>query len=230
MGSRDHSPSDRRRFFRESVYGGAVVHVDGVALRGQITNLSLGGALISLGEHVPHKPGLNHDVRIELEIGGHGWITQRARVRRATAREVAVAFTEIKPNVEDVIEDELLAAVEARNRPRVVVVDAEPHRRRRVSEQLHAAGCISLEAATPLEAIAMVEEPRNHVAAIAVADTVRDAHPLVAYLTDSNPGIPIAMLAEDANTDDARSRSASRARTEDELTNAITEHVRRRTP
>lgn len=227
MGSRDHSPADRRRYFREAVYGGAVVHVDGVALRGQIANLSLGGALISLGEHVPHKPGLNHDVRIELEIGGHGWITQRARVRRTSTKEVAVAFTEIKPNVEDVIEDELLAAVEARNRPRVVVVDAEPHRRRRVSEQLHAAGCVSLEAATPLEAIAIVEEPRNHIAAIAVADTVRDAHPLVAYLTDSNPGIPIAMLAEGAGDD--RPSGASRARTEDELTNAITEHVRKRT-
>ncbi len=228
MGTRDHSPSDRRRFYREAIYGGAVMHVDGVALRGQISNLSLGGALISLGEHVPHRPGLDHDVRVELEIGGHGWVTQRARVRRTSTKEVAVAFMEIKPNVEDLIEDELLAAVEARNRPRVLVVDAEPKRRRRVSEQLHAAGCVSLEAATPLEAIAMVEEPRNHVAAIAVSDTVRDAHPLVAYLTDSNPGIPIAMLAEDGGDD--RPTSASRARTEDELTSAIAEHVRKRTP
>ena len=44
MGTRDHSPSDGRRFYREAIYGGAVMHVDGVALRGQISNLSLGGA------------------------------------------------------------------------------------------------------------------------------------------------------------------------------------------
>ena len=148
-------------------------------------------------------------------------------MRRSTVKEVAVAFTEMRPHVEDLIEDELLAAAEARHQPRVLVVDAEPRRRKRVSQQLRAAGCVSLEAATPLEAIAMVEEPRNHVAAIAVTDSVRDAAPLVAFLTDSNPGIPIAMLAEHEHAE--APAHAARARPEDELTSTITEQVRKRT-
>jgi CheY-like chemotaxis protein len=227
MGARETSPQDRRHHFRAEIGGGVVVHVDGFALRGQLANLSLGGALIALHEHPGYEPGPTQHVRVEFELGKRGWISQHGRVQRITERELAIAFHEVAPDVEDVIEDQVLAAVEARTSPRVVVVDPHPARRRRVSDTLRAAGCVSLEAATPLEAIAMVEEPRNHVAAIAVTDEVRDAGPLVAYLSDSNPGIPVAMLGAAAD-DDSMPRSTHRARTEDELAAQITERVRHR--
>ena len=101
--------NDRRRHFRAGVCGGAVVHGHGLTMRGRIRDLSLGGALIDLAEgtEVEH----DHEVVVELEIGGSGWVAQRGRVRRSTGKQVAIAFGDVKPDVEDVIEDEVFAAV-----------------------------------------------------------------------------------------------------------------------
>lgn len=228
--------SDRRRHFRAGVCGGAVVHGRGVSLRGQITNLSLGGALIELVREPDETPELDHEIIVELEIGGSGWVAQRGHVRRCSKREVAIAFGAVGPDVEDVIEDEVVAAVEARRSPRVVVVDPRPERRQQVAEKLRARGCTSIEAATPLEAIALVEQPRNHVAAVAMAETLTQTgpHELVDYLSESNPNIKLAMFSEDAANDTpspgAHTSHVRRHGTSDELASSLAESLKRERP
>jgi CheY-like chemotaxis protein len=223
--------SDRRRHFRAGVCGGAVVHGHGITMRGRISNLSLGGALIDLAEgtEVEH----DHEVVVELEIGGSGWVAQRGRVRRSTGKQVAIAFGEVKPDVEDVIEDEVVAAVEARRSPRVVVVDPREDRRHQVAEKLRQTGFTSIEAATPLEAIALVEQPRNHVAAVAMAETLTQTgpHELVDYLSESNPSIKLAMFAEEPHNERGRrAPHVERHGTSDELANSLAESLRRERP
>jgi hypothetical protein len=224
------SQNERRRHYRAGVFGGAVVHSRGAQLRGRISNLSLGGALIDLAEgtEVEH----DREVVVELEIGGSGWIAQRGRIRRSTGRQLAIAFDAVGPEIEDVIEDEVVAAVEARKSPRVVVVDPREDRRHEVAEKLRAAGLSSMEAATPLEAIALVEHPRNHVAAVAMADTLTQTgpHELVDYLSESNPGIKLAMFADDPVNDRAGSSRVERHGTSDEVANSLAESLRRDRP
>jgi hypothetical protein len=225
------SHNERRRHFRAGVYGGAVVHVHSQGqLRGRISNLSLGGALIDLAEgtEVEH----DREVVVELEIGDNGWIAQRGRIRRSTGRQLAVAFDELGPEVEDVIEDEVVAAVEARKSPRVVVVDPREDRRHELAAKLRAAGCTSIEAATPLEAIALVEHPRNHVAAVAMADTLTQTgpHELVDYLSESNPGIKLAMFADEPVNDRAGAPHVERHGTSDEVATSLAESLRRDRP
>src|SRR2546421_9459598 len=99
------SDGDRRRHYRAGVCGGAVIRGRGLNLRGNITNLWLGGALIDLPADVPQIE-LDHEVVIEMEIGGGGWIAQRGYVRRHDARQLAIAFGQVGPEVGDVIEDE----------------------------------------------------------------------------------------------------------------------------
>jgi CheY-like chemotaxis protein len=226
-----HSSSDRRRHFRAGVHGGAVVHGRGITKRGQITNLSLGGALIDLGEG-SHEIPLDHEVVVELEIGGSGWVAQRGHVRRREARLVAVVWGPITPDIEDVIEDEVVAAMEARRSPRVVVVDPREDRRHAVAEKLRAAGCTSIEAATPLEAIALVEQSRNHVVAVAMAETLTQTgpHELVEFLSESNPNIQIAMFVEEEGMGPAARGSSPNVRrhgTSDELATALAQTLRR---
>jgi PilZ domain len=229
-----HASSDRRRHFRAGVHGGAVVHGRGVTRRGRITNLSLGGALIDLGDGAPDLP-LDDEVVVELEIGGSGWVAQRGHVQRSGDHEVAIEFGLVGADVEDVIEDEVVAAMEAHRSPRVVVVDSQVERRHQVAEKLRASGLTSMEAATPLEAIAMVEKARNHVAGVAVADTLTQTgpHELAEFLSESNPNIEIAMFVdEDTPTPTPRGSSPNIRRhgSSDELASALARTLRRERP
>ncbi len=226
--------SDRRRHFRAGVNGGAVVHGRGVTRRGHITNLSLGGALIDLGD-ATNDLSIDHEVVVELEIGGSGWVAQRGHVQRREANTIAIAWSQIGADIEDVIEDEVVAAMEAHRSPRVVVVDSQVERRHEVAEKLRAAGYTSIEAATPLEAIALVEQQRNHVAAVAVADTLTQTgpHELVEFLTESNPHIQIALFLEEANEAPAARGSSPNVRrhgTSDELAMALSQTLKRERP
>ncbi|HTJ44250.1 MAG TPA: PilZ domain-containing protein [Kofleriaceae bacterium] len=218
--------NDRRRHFRAGVSGGAVVHGRGGTMRGHIRDLSLGGALIEL-HHDPSED--EDDVLVELEIGTSGWVAQRGQVARRSARHVAIAFGTVPPDVEDVIEDEVVAAVEARKSPRVVVCDPREDRRHQLAEKLRAAGTTPIEARTPLEAIALVEQQRNHVVAVAMADTLTQTgpHELVDYLSESNPHIRIAMFADDAANDAKDAPHVQRHGTSDELASSLAETLRR---
>jgi CheY-like chemotaxis protein len=195
-----NADADRRRSFRADVTGAALVHLPEGALRCEIGNLSLGGALL-------HRAGGSSElargttVGVELRVDGGGWVRQSGRVLRDTGpiEPIAVAFGPLSPEVEDLIEDEVLAALEANRSPRVVVVDRSSARRRRLATALQHAGFCALEVSTPLEAIDVVERSRNHVAVAAIHESLTQTGgwELVKYLTDTHPRIKIALITDD---------------------------------
>jgi len=175
-----------------------------VSVRGRIANLSVGGALIALRGDASELP-VRDDVTVELDLGGGGWVAQRGVVRRRDAATLAIAFVDVKPELLALILDEVATTVDAERSPRVVVVDSRRDRRQRVAEQLREAGCTSVEAATPLEAIAIVDQPRNRIAAVAVADALTQTGPqeLVEFLSESNPEIKLATFADALDDEEA---------------------------
>ena len=193
-------PIERRRHFRawgqSAGRGAVVVHGSRVALRGELVNLSLGGALVRCEPGPAPVPGRGMPLWIELELGGR-WVAQHGRARRCDIGELAIEFDRMTPDNEDMIEDHVLAAVEADRTPRVVVLDPSQPRRRRISEALRRAGCDSYEAATPLEAIHRVETSPG-ITAVAVAEHVSRtaSEALVDYFSESNPHLKIAVLAD----------------------------------
>jgi CheY-like chemotaxis protein len=188
--------SERRRNFRAIGRGAVIVHGSRVALRGELANVSLGGALVHCAPGPAPVPGRGMPLWVELELGGR-WISQHARARRCDIGEIALEFEQVTAEVEDLIEDHVLSIVEAERAPRVVVLDSSAPRRRRISEALSRAGCESYEASTPLEAIHRVETSPG-ISAVAVSEHVSHtaSEALVDYFSESNPHIKIAVLAD----------------------------------
>jgi hypothetical protein len=209
-GGTRHLHENRRRHYRAKVTGRAVIRGrDGQGREGsgtvrcEIDNLSLGG--VALRPIAPLGSELRelvegHGVAVELQVDGAGWVLQRGQVQRCDGRAVVIVFAEVSPELEDLIEDEVLAAVEAERSPRVVVVDRSEDRRRQVAAALHEVGCCPLEASTPLEAIELIEKSRTHVAAAAVAESLTQTggQELVHFIHESHPEIKLALITEDA--------------------------------
>ena len=190
--------SERRRHFRAQVAASAVVHASRIALRGRIVDLSLGGVRVRRSDDDVPCPAFGTPVMIELELGTAGWVAQDGWIQRSTIDEIVIAFDLLAPQIEDLIEEEVLASIEADRRPRMVIVDPEPERRSRMAAKLREAGCDSFEASTPLEAIDLVERPHNHITGIAVAEqlTQTRSEELMDFFAETNPGIRLAVIAE----------------------------------
>ena len=195
---RAESGTERRRHFRAQVGASAVVHASRIALRGQVVDLSLGGVRVRRSDDELPCPSFGTPATIELELGKTGWVTQDGWIQRSTLDELVIAFDRVAPQIEDLIEEEVLANIEAQTRPRMVVVDPAPERRQRMVQALRDAGCDSYEASTPLEAIDLVGRPHNHITGIAVAEqlTQTDGGELMDFFAETNPGIRLAMIAE----------------------------------
>lgn len=93
--------------------------------------------------------------------------------------------------------------------PVVVVVDQAETRRHRVAESVRHAGGRSIEATTPLEAIALVEAGLDDIDAIAVAEklTQTGGDELLEYLSTTHPGLEVAVIPERPRTEDDRPNS-----------------------
>jgi CheY-like chemotaxis protein len=189
---------ERRRYYRAGLETGAVVHAAKLALKGRIIDLSLGGVRIRRADDTAPCPAPGTAAMVEMEIGEHGWIAADGFVVRAAIDEIVISFAPLAAEVEDLIEDEVLAAIEASRRPRMIVVDQQRERRRRVADKLRAAGCDSYEAATPLEAIDLMERPRSHIKGVAVAEhlTQTGGDEFCDFVHQTNPNIKLALLAE----------------------------------
>jgi CheY-like chemotaxis protein len=190
----------QRRHDRAEVDGCALVHAPAHPVRCRIVNLSLGGMLVRASdppaELVPGVP-----VVVELELDELGWASQAGEVIRRDGTLIAIRFAAVTDELSRVIEGEVREASEAVRTPRVVVVDPSPDRRRRVVDALREAGARSFEAATPLEAVDLLEKARVRVAAIAVADTMPTqtaSDELVGYLAEHHPDLRVALIGEHA--------------------------------
>jgi len=171
-----------------------------------VENLSLGGVLLQAEAGASIELSIGMPVVIELHLVGPAasWLAGRGHVQRLPSGErFAVAFDDLSAELEDVIEDEVLAAVEATARPRVVVVDRSDQRRRRLTAALRRAGCRPLAAATPLEAIALIEQSRTHAAAVIVAEQLTQTHgdELARFFAQLHPELRVAIIREPGSTE-----------------------------
>ena len=82
--------------------------------------------------------------------------------------------------------------------PVVVIVDQEETRRHRVAESVRHAGGRSIEAATPLEAIALVESGDDDIGAVAIAERLTQTRgdELLEYLWTTHPELEIAVIPD----------------------------------
>jgi hypothetical protein len=185
---------ERRRHYRAEVIGCAILHAPpATAIRCEIANLSLGGVLLRPDASTPT---IGTRVDVEIELAGSGWITQRGTVHRNARDVVAIVFDHVSAHIEDLIEDEIVAAMEAQQVPRVVVIDSSSERRQQVAAALVEAGCAPLEAATPLEALRLMDRAGTGVSGVAIGETntQTDRDELVDFLVDTNPGIQVSLI------------------------------------
>jgi CheY-like chemotaxis protein len=199
---------NRRRHDRASVNGGVLVRAESAIVRCEVVDLSLGGVLVRelLGTDRGPRLAPDQEVSVELEVDRLGWVQHRGHVARVDepsgatrVRLVAIAFAPLPAPLAEAIAGELRAADEARRSPRVLVVDPSPPRRRRVAAALRDAGSCPLEAATPLEAVDVMERSRVAVSAVAVAARTRSqtqTDELVEYLSEAHPGVRLALIID----------------------------------
>lgn len=143
-------------------------------------------------------PAVGTGALVELALGRSGWIAQDGRVVRCDLVDITVQFAPLAEEVARMIDEELAAASTANRRPRLLVVDPSADRRHHIAEKLRAAGCDPYEAATPLEAIELIDRPANHIAGVAVAThlTQTDGDELCEFVAETNPGIKLALIEE----------------------------------
>lgn len=198
MGDHLHTESDgrdRRRHLRVPRTISARLHVGVMTLRSRVIDLSLGGTLLRFGED-EICPAVGSVGLLELHLQ-RGWSHLRVRVVRCDVGLAALHFHQLDPVLTAALESEIAAAVEACRRPPIVVMDPEPDRRHRIAETLRTAGCAPVEAATPLEAIDLVEKHGGGIRGMAVADsaTQTSADELCEYVSQSNPEIRLRRIA-----------------------------------
>lgn len=204
-------PRERRLSGRVTASGS--VHVCGRALNlvGRVVDLSYGGVRVQVARGAKHvASGTPVRVSIRLDGSRSKWLHLDGAVRRIDERSFAVVFRNRLAELDEVIQNELVAALEADRIPEVMIVDAETARRELVASAFRAAGCRVTETHTALNAIHALEESRTWM--LAIADTkssdadelrrhVREAFPRVSRIAIGSRNAKISL---DGNLDVAK--------------------------
>lgn len=198
---RHQSYDPPRRHPRVRVVGRALVHADHGITACDVIDMSLGGLLLSRASEHAHEviPEVGEPVLVELHLSNAAsrWYGLGGEVcRRAAADRIAIKLARVPPDLEDEIEEEVLAAVEASASPRVVVVDAPGERRQQLADTVRRSSCVPIVASTPLDAIRRLEESRTHAAAVIVGEDLTQTHgdELVRYISAEHPGVRVALI------------------------------------
>ena len=195
-----------RKHQRVRVVGRAVVHADHGVMACDVLDLSLGGMLLASAPGQDPIPAVGEPVMVELHLSSAGsrWYGLRGEVcRLAAADRFALVLGRVPPDLEDEIEEEVLAAVEASASPRVVVVDHPGERRRQLADTVRRSSCVPIVASTPLDAIRRLEESRTHATAVIVGEDLTQTHgdELVRYIAAEHPGVRVALIHDPEHAD-----------------------------
>lgn len=182
---------DRRRSYRARVQAPVMISLRSVRCRGALVDLSLGGVRIAPAERLAAPPG-EHAI---VSIGLARWVRVRAVIRRVDDLGIALEHERLDAEAEELIDAAVVAELEAESTPRVVVVDRDAARRGLLAAAITRAGGRTVEAASPLEAISVVEGA-TRVLGVAVADDLGD---LASYLRESHPELRIARMPADGD-------------------------------
>ena len=203
-------PRECRHGGRVQSSGTVIVHGP-FAAHGRIIDLAIGG-LSLLVDDAAALPGVGNTVRLDVRLDGLGrWLHLIGSVARVDARGSAVALVlellAVPPDFEDLVQDELLSALECSQCPRILLVDVARGRRELVAAAFRATGCDVIEASSPLEAISEIDQSRVHLWAVVIADTEIASHAddLRTFLRETYPGVPLIVVGQRARRQGTRS-------------------------
>jgi hypothetical protein len=187
-------PFDNRRHTqRVDAEGTGVVHLRDRTMFARIVDLGIGGVRLGLTRAVESESLTGAPVVVELRLDGarSKWLRFGGTVQRVdtSACEIAIAFRTIPTDFEDVVQDELVAALEGDRTPRVLLVDADTHRRSTLARAFSAAGCRVTEVRAPLDALSALDESKSHYTLIAIADTIPEliGEEFRRFVSDTHP-------------------------------------------
>lgn len=216
---------DTRRWRRSTLAATALLCGEGVAPAGPfpVQNLSAGGALLLGGGEL----AVGSRVRIELRIPGRRPVhvagtvvrTEPAAGGAGAHAAVAVAFLDVASDVEDLIQQAVLDALERARRqsgPAVLLMDASLDRRVRLERDLGALGRVSLHARTPLEALRWLHDPQACVetALVDLAFGRASGPEVLVFLAEHFPALRrvlVSRAADAAQLEAARSAGSAHA-------------------
>jgi len=139
------SGHDRRHAGRATSSGTALVRGP-TGFRGRIIDLAVGGLRL-LVEPATRAPDVGTHVRLDVRLDGRGgWLRLIGKVVRVEPRgsvqALVIELLVVPADFEDLVQDELLAAVECAHPPHVLLVDPDQERREAASEPLDAIAAI----------------------------------------------------------------------------------------
>lgn len=192
---------ERRHSARVQSTGTAIVHGPSAA-HGRIIDLAIGG-LSLLVDDAAVVPDVGAHVRLDVRLDGLGrWLHLTGSVVRIDARGSAVALViallAVPPEFEDLVQNELLCALECSQFPRILLVDVARGRRELVAAAFRATGYDVIEVSSPLEAISEIDQSRLRLWAVVIADTDIASHAdeLRTFLRETYPRVPLIVVGQ----------------------------------
>jgi len=190
------STPERRHGGRAAASGTVILHLRRDAVHGRLVDLGIGGLRMELD--APARVRIGAWIVIDLRLDGCRTEWQRAvgRVTRLNGRRVAIAFRTASADLEDLVQDELVAALDCARVPRVVVVDRNRSRCTLIAAAFRAAGCRVFERSAPLGVVHVLDDSRIHAWMIAIADSTpsRDARQLRGFLRAMYPAVRLIAI------------------------------------
>jgi len=187
---------DRRNSGRVQSTGTAVFH-GAFAAHARIVDLAIGG-LSLLVDDVAAVPEVGAHAHLDARLDGLGhWLHLIGSVVRVDLRRSGTALViellVVPPDFEDLVQNELLFALECARVPWILLVDGERGRRELVAGAFRAMGCHVIEVSSPLAAIAEIDQSRLHLWAAVIADSklASQAEELRSFLAEAYPGVPL---------------------------------------
>lgn len=164
---------ERRSDVRITPKGAVIVRADTYIIRGRVENLSGHGLLARTRITAPERLlGAKAVVALRLDGGGASWLELSGKVLRIGSGSLAIGL-EIVPAGFTAIIDEAVSRSHGHDRAvAVVLVDPVLARRRAMADGFRAAGCVVVEASTPLEAIVRLGGAHFEPDLIAVAESI----------------------------------------------------------
>ncbi|KAB2889584.1 MAG: hypothetical protein F9K40_19725 [Kofleriaceae bacterium] len=164
---------ERRHDARVDARGSVILRGD-TPERGRVVDISSGGICIRLaGLVAPGREGEHVVLDVHLDGERHRWLRVRGRIERlGPGGTLGIAFAGPPGELEECVQDELVALLERTEHVHVLLVDPDPIRRVVTAAQLRRAGRRVTEVSSPLEAIQRLAETSGRPTIVAVADTL----------------------------------------------------------
>jgi hypothetical protein len=191
---------ERRAKRRGTPKGTVSVRAGDYDVRGRVANVSGGGLLVTTLVTVPERlleAAVALEIRFDTQLSA--WLRLSGRIVRIGSTSVAIAFSQVPDDFDQIIADSLTASYSRRRVLAIVIVDATLERRMRMAEAFRAAGCAVVDVSTPLEAIVRLGEFHFEPDLIAIADSLPSsiASELRDFVTREHPRAKLITIGDD---------------------------------